>query len=118
MFRINSATKKRFDSLDLDDVRFTISYQGRASRELTSVEFRILACFARHSGRALKKSELLESIWGDTLVHAKTVNVHFSHLRRKLKEIGVDIIHEGKSCFRILPAAQTKPASEEMLGAG
>ena len=109
---------KKFDLLDLDDVRFTVSYLGRSTRELTSVEFRILACFSRHAGRAVKKGDLLDSIWGDTLVHAKTLNVHFSHLRRKLKEIDVDIVHEGKSCFRILPiATETKSLVDEMPGA-
>ncbi len=70
------------------------------------MEFRILACFARSPQRPLRKSELLEKIWGAGEVHAKTINVHFSHLRRKLREIGVDIVHEGKSCFRIAPLSE------------
>jgi|GEM_PF-3160014 len=108
MFRIAPIMKKKNDFLDLDQVKFTVSFGGLSSRELTSVEFRILACFARTSGKPVKKADLLDSIWGDTLVHTKTINVHFSHLRRKLKEIGVDIVHEGKSFFRIAPITNVK----------
>lgn len=85
----------------MDAIKFTISHANRSSRELTSVEFRILSCFSLSSRWAMRKEELLERIWGDTNVHAKTLHVHFSHLRHKLREIGVDIVHEGKSNFRI-----------------
>jgi len=117
MLKISSIMKKKFGALQIDEVKFTVGYEGRQTRELTSVEFRILACFARYPNRALRKSEVLENIWGDTLVHAKTVNVHFSHLRRKLREIGVDVVHEGKSCFRVVPFTVTKDELEELRGA-
>ena len=117
MFKVSSQFKKRSGILEIDDVKFTVAYGSRVSRELTSVEFRILACFARVPGGALKKRDLMTNIWGDTIVHAKTINVHFSHLRRKLKEIGVDIVHEGQSSFRVSPVARIEDEVEVRLGA-
>lgn len=114
---MSSQQKKRSGILEIDDVKFTAAHGPKVSRELTSVEFRILACFARAPGKALKKRELMEKIWGDTLVHAKTINVHFSHLRRKLKEIGVDIVHEGQSSFRVSPVTTLEDEVEVPLGA-
>ncbi len=50
---------------------------------LTAKEFQILEALARHPGRILSKTQLAESAWeGDALDNV--IEVHISHLRRKL----------------------------------
>lgn len=39
----------------------------------------------------IERSELFKTIWGDTKIHPKTMDVHFCHLRRKLRAYGFTI---------------------------
>ena len=53
--------------------------------ELTGLEFDILAALARRVGRVVPREALLEEAGrGDVAVSDRTVDVHVSHLRRKL----------------------------------
>jgi len=53
--------------------------------ELTGLEFDILAALARRPGRVVPRETLLEEAGrGDVTVSDRTVDVHVSHLRRKL----------------------------------
>jgi two-component system OmpR family response regulator len=53
--------------------------------ELTGLEFDLLAALMRRPGQVVPRSRLLElSGRGDTLVNDRTVDVHISHLRKKL----------------------------------
>ena len=59
--------------------------RGEASVELTGLEFDILLALARRAGRVVPRETLLEEAGrGDTVVSDRTVDVHVSHLRRKL----------------------------------
>jgi DNA-binding response OmpR family regulator len=59
--------------------------RGDASIELTGLEFDILLALARRAGRVVPRETLLEEAGrGDTVVSDRTVDVHVSHLRRKL----------------------------------
>ena len=54
--------------------------------QLTVREFELLGHFARHPGRAFKRAELLEAVWGnshDGYFH--TVNTHINRLRAKIE---------------------------------
>jgi DNA-binding response OmpR family regulator len=75
--------------LALGDVSVDLS--GREVRvggkpiELTGLEFDILAALARRPGRVVPRETLLEEAGrGDVTVSDRTVDVHVSHLRRKL----------------------------------
>ena len=53
--------------------------------ELTGLEFDILAALVRRAGRVVPREALLEEAGrGDVTVSDRTVDVHVSHLRRKL----------------------------------
>ena len=61
-----------------------VSVAGR-SVELTGLEFDLLAALMRRPGQVVPRSRLLELAGrGDTLVSDRAVDVHISHLRRKL----------------------------------
>jgi DNA-binding response OmpR family regulator len=58
---------------------------GGAVLALTVREFDLLAFLMRHPGRAFKRSELLESVWGWTFGDQSTVTVHMRRLREKVE---------------------------------
>jgi DNA-binding response OmpR family regulator len=64
----------------------------RAGRELalTVREFDLLVFLMRHPGRAFKRSELLEQVWGWTFGDQSTVTVHMRRLREKIEEDPAD----------------------------
>lgn len=68
---------------DSHEVR-TISGQ---SIQLTALEFGILHLLASHPNRVFSADEIFERVWQqESLVSAKTVMVHVSHLRDKIEE--------------------------------
>jgi two-component system, OmpR family, response regulator len=62
----------------------SVEREGRAV-ELTGLEFDILVALLRRAGRVVPRNALLElSGRGDVVVSDRTVDVHVSHLRKKL----------------------------------
>lgn len=58
-----------------------------ASIELTGIEFDILLALARRAGRVVPREALLDEAGrGDVIVGERTVDVHISHLRQKLRD--------------------------------
>lgn len=58
---------------------------------LTAHEFGILELFIRHPKKVFTKQEIFEAVWHqDYFVEDKTINVHISNIRAKLKETGTD----------------------------
>ena len=56
---------------------------------LTPIEFSLLAQLARHAGRVLTHAHLLNAVWGPKATEqSHYLRVHFTHLRRKLREAG------------------------------
>jgi DNA-binding response OmpR family regulator len=55
--------------------------------ELTGIEFDLLLCLAQRAGRVVNRTVFLELAGrGDVVVNDRTVDVHVSHLRQKLKD--------------------------------
>jgi len=56
-----------------------------AAVELTALEFDLLAALAREPGIVLRRTTLLERLWGlDFTADDHMVDVHIANLRRKL----------------------------------
>jgi DNA-binding response OmpR family regulator len=53
---------------------------------LTVREFDLLAFLMRHPGRAFRRAELLEAVWGWTFGDQSTVTVHVRRLREKVED--------------------------------
>jgi DNA-binding response OmpR family regulator len=63
-----------------------VSLQGQPV-ELTAIEFDLLVALMRRAGRVVPRTNLLELAGrGDVTVNERTVDVHISHLRRKLSD--------------------------------
>lgn len=56
--------------------------------DLTPVEFRLLSIFIQNPGRVFSREDLLERFWGGKFVVDRTVDVHISSLRKKLRDFG------------------------------
>lgn len=58
------------------------------SLQLTALEFGILYLLASHPNRVFSADEIFERVWKqESVVSAKTVMVHVSHLRDKIEEV-------------------------------
>ncbi len=70
--------------LVVDTVRRTALLGGR-ELALTVREFDLLAYLMAHPGVALRRAQLLESVWGWTFGDQSTVTVHVRRLREKIE---------------------------------
>ena len=76
--------------LVLDKEGVTVTAGGKPVT-ITAREFRILALLMEHPKKVFTKQEIFESVWHqDYFVEDKTINVHISNIRSKLKETGTD----------------------------
>jgi DNA-binding response OmpR family regulator len=79
-------------SENLDDGDLRIDVARRVARlrgqelALTVREFDLLVFLMRHPGRAFRRAELLESVWGWTFGDQSTVTVHMRRLREKVED--------------------------------
>jgi two-component system OmpR family response regulator len=97
MARVRAALRRRglqqtsplvAGDLVLDPARHEVRCGGRVLA-LSPKEYDLLEVLMRHAGRVLTRSQLLERVWGfDYEGDERTVDVHVSWLRRKLREAG------------------------------
>jgi DNA-binding response OmpR family regulator len=71
--------------LEVDVARRVARLDG-AELALTVREFDLLVFLMRHPGRAFKRAELLEAVWGWTFGDQSTVTVHVRRLREKVED--------------------------------
>ena len=84
--RLSVATgaQRLLPELTLDRERMCVRAGGKEI-PLTATEFQILHLLARKSGRMLSRAYLVAQIWNtSTAVKTRSIDVHVSHLRRKL----------------------------------
>ncbi len=67
------------------DTAARIATLDGAELALTVREFDLLAFLMRHPGRAYRRAELLEAVWGWTFGDQSTVTVHVRRLREKIE---------------------------------
>jgi len=71
-------------SMSFDVAARSVQRDGRAV-ELTGLEFDLLLALMRRAGRVVPRASLLEYAGrSDVTVNDRTVDVHISHLRKKL----------------------------------
>jgi DNA-binding response OmpR family regulator len=77
-------------SLTLCSKKKTATHRG-TTVDLTQREFQILRSFDRAPSRQINRTSIIHSIWGSEKISPKNFDVHLVHLRRKLKELGIEI---------------------------
>jgi len=75
----------RFGDAELDFCRCELRRGGRPV-DLSALEYRLLAAFAKHSGRLVTRAQLLDEVWGHgTNVTDRVVDNQVTNLRRKIE---------------------------------
>ena len=79
--------KINFDSIEIDLERLEVCRDGILIF-LTPTEFRLLRYLITHPNIPIKRSELIEVIWGydSDIGSNRTVDVHIRHIREKIEE--------------------------------
>lgn len=68
------------------DLRSATVTVGGEPVSLSTMEYRLLACFLQHRGEVLSRERLLDEVWGyDSSVYSRTVDVHVATLRQKIE---------------------------------
>jgi two-component system, OmpR family, response regulator ResD len=77
-------------TLRIDRVRFEVKIQDSEVR-LSRKEFELLWVLASEDGRAFRRWEIIDRVWGNGFfLEARTVDVHIARLRHKLREASAD----------------------------
>ncbi len=75
-----------YKELTLDESSFTVSVNDNEV-QLTKREFQILALLVSHPKRVFTKQDIYDCAWNEIYIgEDKTINVHISNIRKKLKE--------------------------------
>jgi DNA-binding response OmpR family regulator len=87
--RVDQAARQpetsRVGDLEIDRGRMTVTRSGIAI-DLTASEFALLEALARHPGRVLTRSQLLDAIHGDAFeAYERAIDAHVKNIRRKLE---------------------------------
>lgn len=77
----------RVANLEIDSYAMQAKVEGEALN-LTPTEFRLLHHLSLTPGRAISRLELLEVSMPESDAYERTVDIHMTNLRRKLKEAG------------------------------
>ncbi|MCR5049165.1 MAG: response regulator transcription factor [Saccharofermentans sp.] len=87
---IEHAKVMSFKDLILDGEKYQVTVKGE-DIGLTRQEFRILELFLKYPGKVFSKREIYEYAWNDVYIgEDKTINVHISNIRTKIKKISED----------------------------
>lgn len=79
----------RDGDLVVDVARRVVALRGEVLA-LTVREFDLLVYLLQHPGRAFRRAELLETVWGWTFGDQSTVTVHVRRLREKIEDNPAD----------------------------
>ncbi len=76
------------DTVVIDPQKYEVTVLGEKI-PLTTVEFTLLQLLASKKGNVFPRAKILDFLWGSSVgVTERTVDVHVTHLRRKLGETG------------------------------
>ncbi|MBQ3692953.1 MAG: response regulator transcription factor [Clostridia bacterium] len=77
-----------FGDITLDKTLYSVKVGGK-SASLTKQEFKILELLMTHPNKIYSKQEIYSYAWDDMYIgEDKTVNVHISNIRKKIKSVG------------------------------
>lgn len=79
------ATVYRFDDLEADFGRFELRRGGQPVH-VTPIELKLLAAFVRHRGKARRRADIKNDVWGpDVFMTDRVIDTHIVNLRKKIE---------------------------------
>lgn len=94
----------QLDDLRVDWGKHVVSLKGKPI-ELTSKEFELLRTLIEAKGRVLSRDVLLDRVWGYERameIETRTVDLHISQLRKKLKSVARRIVTIKNTGYRFV----------------
>lgn len=88
---LHSAQPAERAGFELDATRMALRRRDGAEVTLTAKEMQLVASLWNAPGRRRTRAELHAEVWKGCAVGTKTLDVHLSHVRRKLASLGVNI---------------------------
>ncbi len=83
------------------DAQFTGDEMAKFEEVLTPTEFRIFNELMNSLGRVVFKKQISERIYRKSGVSDKTINVHLSNIRKKISNLGLQIVSPGKGKWKL-----------------
>ncbi len=82
----------RLNGFEVDNNLYRITYNS-TELPLTLKEFYLLKYFISYPGKTIDRDTLFKEVWGEDFVgETRTLDMHISSLREKLKNAGIDCI--------------------------
>lgn len=75
----------------IDRVFLCVTRDGFDKIELTSKELQIVSSIYEAPGFSISRVELMNRVWGGMTVSSKTLDVHVFNIRKKLKELCIEV---------------------------
>lgn len=91
----------------LDPITLSARRAGISSPPLTPKEYQVLTVLLTAGTAPVSPARLRETLWRDTQVSAKALDVHLSHLRKKIVALGLRIERVQKGLVLVGPEDQT-----------
>jgi DNA-binding response OmpR family regulator len=70
---------------------FRVSNGKHFELMLTTIEFKILTYLSKRPEQVFSREQILNNVWGDTVISERTVDSHVAHLRQKLQETNIQL---------------------------
>lgn len=92
-FMETPSASRKIPTLDLvlDPESLQVKIGNHDGVQLTAKELQIFSLLSQAAGQPLSRQEVKLKVWGDINVSPKTFDVHLFHLRRKLRNLGIEI---------------------------
>lgn len=87
----------------IDAIARSVKRGANAEITLTTRQLQIFSLLeqARQKGCAIPRQEVEKEIWGNVHVTDKTLDVHIFHLRKRLKELGIQIVFDANKGYKL-----------------
>ncbi len=86
----NAGKKLTYKNLVLHEESVSVSVEGQ-ELDLTKQEYKILELFLLHPKKVFSKQDIYDYAWEDVYIgEDKTINVHISNIRKKIKNVTED----------------------------
>lgn len=70
---------------------YAISGVKELDLNLTSIELKILSLLTKRIEQVYSRDQIMDQIWGDTIITDRTVDSHIAHLRQKIQGTSIEI---------------------------
>lgn len=79
-----------------------VTIDGKVIENLTQKQIKLVELFLDNDDRVADREKIIDNVWGKTIVHPKTLDVHLYNLRRKLHPYGFMIKSVGGGKWTLL----------------